>query len=497
MRGMRALIAICAIITSLFVLTAPWTFGPVSVKRLELILPVWLILLLLPRFRALLRSDVRLSRKTLLIALIIVFTFLLRATVTKWHALEVNAWDFSLSFDRPIERTIHGELLWSDDLRKSMLDVHCNWLLLAFVPLYALLPSPWWLIVAQAGAIAAAVAVLFRFTRAAFDDDILASCVALAFLLNRYTARATQFVFIVDIFYPAALLLLFFAFLRRKKLLFLFALLLTVSIKEDAIVPLTGFALVAAIGYRRWRWSAAAMSVAVVVFSFDYFVVLRGNPWYGSYWATYGATPLLAVLGIVASPWKVLQRVSEGSVNIFLSLAIVPIGGWPWILAALPPLVLYGSADARQLHYFVIHYSLPLLPGLFAAVPFGAHRLARGNESTRRTIGLVVLIASALVGSTYEFDEPKEERKFIKSLVAESASRPLYLQGALMPHAGYAENVRVLHHDIQPPANSAYLLCDTCDPYPFTREEHAALIRALRNDSRYQEIGRGPLVLFR
>ena len=494
---MRVLIAICAIITALFVLTGPWTFGPVSVRHLERILPVWLILLLHPRIRALFRGEVRLSRKTLILGLIIVFAFLLRVTVSKWQALEVNAWDFSFASDRPIESTVHGRFLWSEDLGKPMLTVHCNWLLLAFVPLYALFPSPWWLLIAQAGAIAAAVAALFLFTRAAFDDDILAACVALAFLLNRYTARATQFVFIIDVFYPVALLLLFLAFLQKRKLLFLFALLLAVSIKEDAIVPLTGFALVAAIGYRRWRWAAAAMSAAVPVFLFDYFVIQRGSPWYGSYWASYGATPLLAVWGMAASPWKVLQRVFEGSIDIFLSLALVPLAGWSWVLAALPALVLYGASDAKQLHYFVLHYSMPLLPGLFAAIPFGAHRIARGNGDRRRLIGLVVLIASALVGSTYELDEPKEERKFIQPLVAESASRPLYVQGALLPHAGYGDNVHALHHKIQPPANSAYLLCETCNPYPFTAEEHRARISALRRDAHYQEVRRGSLLLFR
>ena len=223
--------------------------------------------------------------------------------------------------------------------------MHCCCSRCAVVRTY---PLAWWLLIARLDDRRGG-GRLFSITRSAFDDDVLAACVALAFLLNRYTARATQFIFIIDVFYPVALLLLFYAFLQKRKLLFLFALLLTVSIKEDAIVPLTGFALVAAVGYRRWRWAAAAMSAAVPVFLLDYFVVLSGSPWYGSYWASYGATPLSALLGIVASPWKVLQRVFEGSIDIFLSLALVPIAGWSWILAALPALVLYGASDAKQL----------------------------------------------------------------------------------------------------------------------------------------------------
>ena len=49
-------------------------------------------------------------------------------------------------------------------------------------------------------------------------------------------------------------------------------------------------------------------------------------------------------------------------------------------------------------------------------------------------------------------------------------------QGALLPHAGYDPRFRALHHDSVPPPESAFLFCDTCDPYPFTRARLEELI---------------------
>ena len=58
------------------------------------------------------------------------------------------------------------------------------------------------------------------------------TAIALAFVVNRYTAHATQYVFIIDVFYPLGLFLLFYSFLTAKRRLFALALLLVLSIKK-------------------------------------------------------------------------------------------------------------------------------------------------------------------------------------------------------------------------------------------------------------------------
>jgi len=505
------LVVLCSAVTVTFLATGPWP-RPFAIARFENIAAVWVVAALVALshqpsravIRAWLQCEARLSRNAAIAAIALVFLFLMRLIAARYLALEVNAWDFSLSFDRPIERTLHGEFLWSPDLGRPALGTHCNWIVLAFVPLYAIVASPWWLIAGQAAAITAAVVALFWLTRTVSGDDFLSACVTLAFLLNRYTARAAQFVFVADVFYPAALFLLYLAFIRKKPWLFITALFVTLAIKEDAVLPLAGFAIVAGLEYRRWRWAAATVAIAGTVFVFDYCFVLPGFgrsavPWYANYWASYGADPLSAIGGMLASPLHVARRVITGTFDFFGCLAFAPLAGRPWIIAVIPSLIVFGAADADKVHYLTLHYSLPLLPAMFASLPFALERIGarfRDVRFARRIAAVVVLVVSALVGSTYELDAPRSERLFIAPLVQRAGDVPLYVQGALLPHAGYARNVLALHHDIQPPRNSAFLLCETCDPYPFTADEHAARIHALRHAAGYQEIREGGLLLF-
>jgi uncharacterized membrane protein len=501
----RALFSFAAFVTAAFIATAPW--GPLS--RLEIVLIIWPIAALLalaaPRSRQtihdLLRRDVTVSRPSLIAAAVIVAAFLIRVTAAKYFALEVNAWDFSLSFDRPLEQTVHGNFLWSEDLRQSMFAVHSNWLLLAFVIPYAIVPSPWWLLISQPLAITAAAVVLFLLLRELAVDDFVAACGALAFVLNRYTAKAVQFPFIIDTFYPFALFLLMYAVVRRNTRLMAIALLLSVSVKEDSIVPLAGIAIVAFL-LRRRRAAAAILGGAIAAFAFDYFLVIPGfatlkGAAYASHWASYGATPLEAAAGMLMSPLRTLARGIAGSRDVLWSTLLVPLAGWPWSLAALPPLLVYGGADASKIHFFVLHYSMPFLPAIFASLPAGIERIARvwnGERSSRRMIAAAVLAASALLGTTYEFDRPRRDRHSVQTLLAAAGSRAVYVQGALLPHAGYSHQLHAWHHGTV--SGAAFLVCDTCNPYPFSPAEFARRVAAIRRSGDFDEVRIDGLRLF-
>lgn len=504
---MPLLFVICAAITGAFVVTGPWTIGSITVSRLDALLAIWPLAAALAAIRAvdrrrigeLLNRDLTIPRRAIAIATAIAFLVLVRVLAARFLALEVNAWDFSLSFDRPLERTLHGELLWSEDLRHSMLGVHANWLLLAFVPLYAIAATPWWLIGGAAVAVAAAGAVLFHLARNIAADDFVAACIALAFVLNRYTARGAQFLFTIDVFYPLALFLLFLAFLRNRPRTFAMALLLTVSIKEDAIVPLLGFALFAA-ARRKYRWAVAALSAGALTYLADVLFVIPGfSHWsgaaYANKWASFGATPLEALGGIARAPLKVAWRVIDGSSGVFATLAWVPLAGWPALLAALPPLVLYSSADDAQVRYFAIHYSMPLLPALFVSAVWAVNRLR--TRRSRRIVALIVLAASALIGSSWELERPRPEQPLIRKALAVVPDRPVYVQGALFPHAGYDRRFRALHHNVAASPESTYLLCESCSPYPFTPDELRQRFASLRAGGGYEELRFGGLSLFR
>jgi uncharacterized membrane protein len=495
----RAGTFVAAALCVLFATTGPWRIGATTVRQWQYVFAVC-ALMLLSWARTQLTREIRFRPRTLVIFFIVAALFLLWIAFLRYDALEVNAWDFSNSFDRPIEQTLHGNLLWSDTIKSSMLALHANWLTLIFVPLYAVIASPYWLVAAQPLAIIGAMIFLFLYARDATGDDVVAMCVALAFLLNRYTVRAMQLGFLIDVFYPLGFLLLLYAFQRKKPGLGLTALLLILSIKEDAILTLAGFAVVAALSYRQWRWAIATVCLALAVFAFDYFYVLpgfSGHPAaFSSFWGTFGATPWAAVLGMIRHPLVVLRRVWAPAFSVLATVAFVPLAGGAWFLAALPTIVVYTSADTEDMHWLALHYSLPFLGLLFASLPNGIERLAKSVKS-RRLLAIVVLGASTFVGSGYKMERPRPERAAIAPLLAAAGARPVYIQGALFPHAGYARNRRVLHHDVTPEPTSAFLLCTTCNPYPFSRDEFAQRFEKLRSDPRYVQKRAGDLWLFK
>jgi uncharacterized membrane protein len=486
-----------------FAATGPWTIGSYELRYWSSIFGVCTLALLCTLDRrsvqGLLTREVRFSHRAVLAAFGIASAFLIRICLLRYDAFEVNAWDFSNSFDRPIEGTLHGPLLWSDTLGGSMLSLHCNWIDFLFLPLYAIAASPYWLLIAHPLAISAAALVLFLYVRQSANDDFVAACVAAAFLLNRYTVRATHLGFLADIFYPLGFFLLLYAFRRSSFRLGLVALLLILSIKEDAVLTLLGFSIVAALLYRRWQWATLTAGAALAAFAFDYLYVLPkfGGPPvpFSHYWGSFGDTPFSAAVAMLQDPLRVLQRFSAPAVRLLSTLAFVPLAGYEWLLAALPTMIVYTSSDQTDLHWLAQHYSLPFLALIFASAASGIERLG-STVQRRRLVAIVVLLASALVGTGYKMERPRPERHHVADLLSASGTRPVYIQGAIFPHAGYAARHRVLHHQIAPEPGSAFLLCDPCNPYPFTREELTHRFAELRGDPRYEQKRAGDLWLF-
>ncbi|HEX8252171.1 MAG TPA: DUF2079 domain-containing protein [Thermoanaerobaculia bacterium] len=516
MKFLRTAAAAWLVLFAAFLATGPWQFGRFELKQINIVVALAFVLLIVAAcardvrrwYAEVLRRDVQFSKRALFIAAAGCALFFIAVVWSKWSALEVNAWDFSVVYDRPLERTLGGRVLYADEIERSMLGVHANWVQFLFVPLYAIARTPLWLLLAHALGIAAGVIAAFLFFREIARDDVVAVLLAAALLFNRYTAKATQYVFHPEVFYLAGLFLLYYSFVRQRRGLYALALLFVLSIKEDAIIPLIGFASVAALTYRRWRWAIVTAAAAIAVFAFDYFLVMphyappaAETAWYANYWSTFGDTPLEAIGGMLRQPLLVASRVVSGSSDIFLSLALVPLAGAQWLIAALPGLVVYGSSDMEKLHWFTLYYSMPVLPAVFAAIPSGIQRIARFFRSydarvVSRIAAMVVLVASIAVGSGHLLHPRHPDRHKIAPLIAESRAPVTWVQGALFPRAGYSARVQVLNERAQVDGRAAFLLAPRLDQYPYESPHVETLISQLLSDARYRRREAGALVLF-
>ena len=506
--GLRWFLAATAAFCAAFVLTGPWRIAEREVGRSTVLAAVVVALglgalAIRPGWRSWVRlrlsaEDVRLSRRGLAIFGLAVAAVLGRVALSRFAALEVNAWDFSLYFDRPVESVLHGKGLYSELLKGSILGDDASFAMFAFVPLYAVVASPLWLVWAPAVAIAGAAAAAFLLFRDLFADDVAALLLSAAFVLHSATARAVQYVFHVEVFYPLAIFLSLWSLRRKHAVGFAAGMTLLLSLKEDALLPATVLALFALLMRADRRWIAAAWVAAAAAFAVDYFVVLPGfspsggaKPWFSWYWARYGSSPLSAAVGIASHPLRAAADVvRSGIANLLEPLLFLPLAGFEGFLAVLPALIPYAVAQHGKLSRFSLYYSMPVLPFLFIAAGWGLARIARVLPEKRiafRAGALLVFAACALDGAGYVLARPRPERRAIRPLLASLAPEtPAYVQGALLPHAGYAPRFAVLDRgDAVPDGVHGYLLHSDADPYPFSGRELAALLRTLDADPRY------------
>ena len=524
-RGLLVAVATVAVLPVAFLATGPWHFGNVHLRYLNIVIAAGVVLsvtvrAMLPRRlagEAWLDREVAIPNRFVWLGVAVIAAMLMRLVLNQFAALGIDAWDFSLYADRPLAATAQGRLLWSEYLGGSTLGNHAGFLLLAFVPLYFIHPSPLWLLFAPPVAVALASAVLFFVIRRISGDDVVAGTLALAFFLNASTARAVGYVFHLEVFYPLGIFLLAWALLAQRPWVFGVALALTLAIKEDALIPLLGFAAVAWGKFNRRTWAMLTAAAALAVYVVDSRLVLPhfgsrdvASPvWYSWYWASFGPTPAAALFGMLRHPLEVASRfVCSGGPSLLLSLLFIPVVGWEWCLAAMPGLLVYGASDAPGLSQLSIYYAMPLLPLLFLALPDGIGRVAtwrRRNATPAakrrrcRIIALAVLATSALLDSPYKLREPRAEGGEVKTSVASvTGTTPVLVQGALMPHAGYDERVRVLDRAPGVDGRAAFLIAPTANPYPFSRAELEALVQRLSDDPRYlREQTPTGLLLFR
>lgn len=512
-RGLIVTLGLLATFAGAFILTAPWHFAGRDVGRFSACLGVLaaaIVGTLFPRSwrRAWVRlfrdGTTPLSRGALILAAAAAAAVLVRVLVARLLSLELSAWDTTLYFDHPIAATLSDGLLFCDQTGASALGTHASYVLLAFVPLYAVVASPLWLLAAEGAAIAAGAAAGFLAFRRILGDDFAARLLAVAFLLNPYTARTVQYGFHPEAFYPLAIFVMWIGLTEQRPLPLATGCLLALSVKEDSLLVLLGLAASALLFQRRRIAAAAVAGVGILVFLAGTRIVMPhyslGNPerpWYASYWASWGNSLPQIALALLKQPIRLARTVlASGAPRVAGSVLLLPLAGPEALVAALPALVPFGAADYRQLSEFALYYSMPILPFFFLATAYGIRRIFATPRS-RRVVSLAVLCACAFEGAGYVIRRPHPARSEIGPLLDAHGERPVRVQGSLYPHAGYRPDRSVLDREHPLAANEAILLCPGTDPFPFSDAELKATMRRFASDPRYaRRATQGGLILF-
>ena len=425
--------------------------------------------------------------------------------LTRFYSGEINGVDFTVYFDRPCFQTAQGRPLFIETSDfpqyswQSGLEHHAYWMMFPVCALYALYPTAMWLHLLSVGALIAGAFYILRILQHAGVPGIVATAAALAFLLNDNTARALQYGFHPEILFAWFIPWLVHAGLTGRLGQFAVAAVATTLVKETAVLYLAAAAVALGLNAlaasdRRARvvWPALAIALGLVNLTVYYAVVIpavteAGVPAYAHFWATYGETPLRALIGMAADPLRVAgDTARSGFFTEVLPSAglLLPMVGWRWILGTLPAVVIFSASSDPQLHGFGIYYSISLVPFLTLGAASGAVTVARRITGEYRAPLAAALVAAGafLVGigdGGYSLRPWRNETEAVPEALSRLADAPVILvQSGLYPHAGYSERVQLLTPwTLADPDNAAaaMLIAERVDAYPFTRGEIAAL----------------------
>jgi uncharacterized membrane protein len=283
---------------------------------------------------------------------------------------------WSTAHGRPLEMTeLHGEQI-------SRLAAHVDPILVAFVPLWWLWPSPAMLVVAQAVALALGALPVYWLARKHLPSERH----ALGFAVVYLAYPTLQWLALAE-FHPVALAcpLLLYAFWyldeRRLAAAIPFLVLATLTKEEVGLVVAAmglwhgrraGLAIAAA----GMAWTAFAVGVVV-----PHFNAGGSSEFYGRY-DDVGGSPRGVVETAFTEPWRLLEVAFDARGWSYLAALLLPLLVLPLLapltaLVAVPELALNLLSSTKTQTSVHFHYTAALIPPLLVAAIFGARRAPR------------------------------------------------------------------------------------------------------------------------
>lgn len=446
-----------------------------------------------------------LERRALVLLLGGALAWLEAASVSHYLAFSINGVDFSV-FDWMLENTLEGRVGQSTLYAGNHLGVHSSFLLLALVPLHALVRTPWLLIILGPLVLWAGVFPLLRLARALTPPvpGVLTVALVLAWLTNAWVGRLVNLGFRIETLVPPLSLVFLAGWVEKRRALWALAALGLLLTKEDTALTLAAFAL-AALAVERPRWrQAAALLLACVAWLGVYTLVLQPRllgqrPEYGGFWSAFGATPGEALVGMLSHPLAVLRRVATSGLWSFFA----PVLFLPWRspragAAMLPATLLLGTATYEYMHDFGGYYASPLVAfALFGLLELRARW--SGGARWRGALVLAVLVAfPCFVGgyATVMAVDASRLRGVASARAVVASSARLCAQTIIVPHLGYPRGLAPLFDgSCADVPGTTTLVHPALDPWPLGEGELRALIDGWRRTRDVTELEGGFLLV--
>ncbi|TSC76502.1 MAG: hypothetical protein G01um101431_635 [Parcubacteria group bacterium Gr01-1014_31] len=325
----------------------------------------------------------------------------------KYANLRYTAMDLGI-FTQVVARSADGDWFGSTIHPPTYLGDHFSPALAVLTLPYRLVPSPLTLVFALQLSLALGAWPLYRLARTALPP-LGALAVGLAYLLSPFTQNLALFEFHFIAFSVPVLLAAANTFARKKLPAFSGWCLAALLIREDVALVVLGFAVLALLQRRPWRW-VLVPGVAAAAWLPAALVIIRaagvsGSYKFFAYYAWLGDTPAAMLQTIFLRPWRWLAMLLRPpnvitAAGLLLPFAFLPLFSPAALaLAALPALQMFLGAPGGGDLVLRTQYSALFLPGLWLAAILAIPRLPRSKLAAivGRQGGLAIAVVTAAV----------------------------------------------------------------------------------------------------
>lgn len=327
-------------------------------------------------------------------------------------------------FDQAVWGTLHGDFFLNTSNLFSRpinwLGFHFNPILLAFVPLYAIVPAPEWFTLAQTLALSLAAWPIFLLASHVCQSEKAAFLWALAYLLNPFLLNAAAWDFHPITLAVPFISLAMLAIARKDVRMLLWSCIILLLIQEHTGMTVAGLGLLWRLHNRNWRPAAmlvllgmahTLLVIGLLMPAFsptsNHLMLGSGTDQLSRYsWLGHSVPEVLQTL--VTHPFQVMKIAAlELGGAVYLKDLLLPLLGLPLAAASF---LLPGAADlvanllsANPMPRSVIAYHSASLVAVFTvAAIHGSQRIYRWNKffSPPQWAGLV-LIPCFIMGYAY------------------------------------------------------------------------------------------------
>jgi len=420
---------------------------------------------------------------------------LLACSVLRHELFQSSAYDLGW-FDQAVYLISRGEAPTVSLVGHHILGDHAAFVLYLLAPLYVIHASVYWLLAAQATALAGAAWLVWVLGRDAGLAPRASLGIAATVLLYPLVLNLALFDFHPEALAVPGVLAAVLAAQRRRPLWFGAALLLVLGSKEVLALNVIALGAWLAVARRRRAYGVAAALAGAAWFVVATQAVIprySGREAAGlARYASFGGTTAEVAAGVIARPGEVASRLLSADALRYLAEVAVPVA-WGLSPAHLAPLVgaaptvaLNLLADYPKQRSLLYQYSAPVLPFLFLAV-VSARAAGRGRPR-RGALALAWSLAAFLAMAQYDrfwtryVDSLDTWRARRQALALITGDGPVLTTSDLVPHLAHRGRIEMTDASAPAPDVTAFswVLLDRRRPgWRGSDELTAALLHAL------------------